>query len=1030
MPRPTSSPPHVRFFPPFFFFFFYYIPCLVSLCSLSHVAESQIQDQELQVLLQLRQSWRDPPSLDHWVPSNSSSRCTWPEVTCQDGSITELNLVNLNINYSIPPFICDLENLTKLDLSYNNIPGEFPTVLYNCSKLVYLDLSQNYFEGPIPSDIDRMADLQVLILSATSFSFDIPASIARLQRLRILHLNQSEYNGTYPEEIFGLSNLEELSLAYNPLFAPSQLLQNFTSLKKLRFFSMPQTNLFGGIPETVSDMEALECLNLGSNPLTGEIPGSIFALRSLSELYVYKTNVYGSIPQAVSATKLSVIHLSFNNLTGNIPEDFGKLKNLSSLSLHQLSGGIPEGIGHLPALSDVRLSNNDLSGTIPLDFGKFSPLRRFEVAYNSLTGALPEQLCHGGTLFGLDVMHNNLSGELPVTWKLQFFVRTLLNDNGFTGNVPGGLWKSPNLAALVLSGNGLTGELPEELSPNLTWIEMSNNKFSGKIPTTVSSWRNLVVFDASTNLLSGMVPTELTELASLTTLLLGQNELSGNLPTTIVSWKSLTTLFLSHNQFTGPIPRDFSLLPLLMRLDLSENQLSGLIPPEIGLLKLVYLNLSSNHLSGRVPFELENNQLENATFEYSFQNNPGLCSSYSFMKLNVCNSQSLLFIIRASRKKRDGFNSTPKLTPFQRLNFTEWNILSELKDENVIGSGASGKVYRIMVNPSGDTVAVKRISDNQQLDKNLEKQFSAEVEILGNLRHINIIKLACYISCENSKLLVYEYMENHSLDHWLHKTKRLLPISGVANNMILDWPKRLQIARGAAKGLCYMHHDCSPPVIHRDVKSSNILLDSEFKAKIADLGLARMLAKNGEAVTLSGIAGSAGYLAPEYAHTTKVNEKIDVYSFGVVLLELTTGREAKGGDEDMCLVDWAWRHILDGKAISDAVDEEINDDSFLGEISNVFKLGIFCTVKRPSKRPPMKKVVQALLKCSDPLFVVEQTSRNDLGVAPLLRNPEHEEMPRSARCLVRSLDRDNQPKARANCRIEATSQWQACLASD
>ncbi|XP_039163944.1 receptor-like protein kinase 5 [Eucalyptus grandis] len=576
---------------------------------------------------------------------------------------------------------------------------------------------------------------------------------------------------------------------------------------------------------------------------------------------------------------------------------------------------------------------------------------------------------------------------------------------------------SRNLTALILSGNGLTGELPKELSPNLTRIDLSNNKFFGEIPSTVSSWRNLRVFIANNNLLRGTVPTELTQLPFLTRLLLGQNKLSGNLPTDIVSWKSLITLDLSHNQLTGPIPSKFGSLPVLTRLDLSENQLCGSIPPEIGLLNLTLLNLSSNSLSGRVPSKLENDALENAMFEYSLENNPGLCSSYSFMTPNVCNSQSrsnfamimvlpiaaamfvllaLLFIIRASRKKMDRFDSTPKLTPFQRLNFTERNILSELKDENVIGSGASGKVYRIMVNSSGDTVAVKRISDNQKLDQNLEKQFSAEVEILGNVRHINIIKLACCISCENSKLLVYEYMENRSLDYWLHKKERLSPVSGVANNMILDWPKRLQIARGAAKGLCYMHNDCSPPIIHRDVKSSNILLDSEFNAKIADFGVARMLAKHGEAVTLSGIAGSAGYLAPEYAHTTKVNEKIDVYSFGVVLLELTTGREAKGRDEDMCLVDWAWRHILDGKAISDAIDEEINHDSFLGEISSVFKLGIFCTVERPSKRPPMKKVVQALLKCSDRLYVVEQTSRRNLDVAPLLANPRHEEMPPSA----------------------------------
>ncbi|KAF8034312.1 hypothetical protein BT93_C0569 [Corymbia citriodora subsp. variegata] len=953
MPRPTSSPPHVHFFFPFF-----YIPCLVFLCSLSHFAESQIQDQELQVLLQLTQSWHSPSSLDHWVPFNPSSHCTWPEVTCQDGSITELNLVYLNINYSIPPFICDLKNLTKLDVSNNNISGEFPTVLYDCSKLAYLDLSQNSFQGPIPSDIDRMADLQVLILTANSFSFDIPASIARLQRLRILHLNQSEYNGTYPEEIFGLSNLEELSLAYNPQFAPSQLPRNFTALKKLWFFSMPQTNLFGGIPETVSDMESLECLNLGENPLTGKIPASIFALRNLSQLYVYKTNVSGSIPQAVSATKLSVIHLSYNNLTGNIPEDFGKLKNLSSLSLqyNQLSGGIPVGIGHLPALSDVRLSNNNLSGTIPPDFGKFSPLRRFEVAFNNLTA--------------------------------------MLNNNGFTGNVPGGLWMSRNLTALYLSVNGLSGELPQELSPNLTRIEMSNNKFSGKIPTTVSSWRNLVVFDASTNLLSGMVPTELTELPSLTTLLLSQNELSGILPTDIVSWKSLTTLNLSHNKISGPIPSKIGLLPVLTQLDLSDNQLSGLIPPEIGQLNVHHLNLSSNHLSGPIPAKLEN-----TAYDTSFLNNPGLCASNSFMRLNVCNSKShrssktnrtliviltiaaamvivllVLLMIRASRKNRDRFDSTPKLTSFQRLNFTESNILSGLEELNVIGSGGSGKVYRIIVNPSGDAVAVKRISNNQKLDEKLEKQFVAEVEILGNTKHLHIIKLLCCISCENSKLLVYEFMENSSLDQWLHKKKRLSPVSGVANNMILDWPKRMQIALGAAKGLCYMHNDCSQPIIHRDVKSSNILLDSEFNAKIADFGLARMLAKPGEAVSMTGVAGSFGYLAPEYARTTRVNEKIDVYSFGVVLLELTTGREANEGDEDMCLADWAWRHMQDGKPISDTLDEEIKDDSNVDKISSVFKLGIFCTTTLPSTRPTMKEVLQVLLKCSDPLYNVEKKS--------------------------------------------------------
>ncbi|KAL3744864.1 hypothetical protein ACJRO7_014037 [Eucalyptus globulus] len=981
MPRLTSSPPHIRFFFPFFS----YIPCVVFLCFLSHAAESQIQDQELQVLSKLRQSWQAPSSLDHWVASDSSSHCAWPEIKCQEGSITELNLVDLNINYSIPPFICDLKNLTKLDLSYNNIPGEFPTVLYNCSKLVYLDLSQNYFKGPIPPDIDCMANLQVLILAANSFSFDVPASVARLRRLRILHLYMSEYNGTYPEEIFGLSDLEELRLEYNKKFVPSQLTQNFTVLKKLRLFSMAQTNLYGGIPKTVSDMEALEHLNLGINPLTGEIPGSIFALRNLSDLYVYETNVSESIPQAVSAANLRVIDLSLNNLMGNIPEVFGQLKNLYCLNLefNQLSGGIPEGIASLPALSDIRLSNNNLSGTIPPDFGKFSPLRRFEVAFNNLTGALPKQLCHGGTLFGLATMDNNLSAELPESLgNCSTLLEVMLNNNGFTGNVPGGLWMSQNLTALLLSGNGLTGELPKELSPNLTRIDLSNNKFFGKIPSTLSSWRNLVEFDASNNLLSGTVPAELTVLPSLTMLLLGQNKLSGNLPTDIISWKSLTTLNLSHNKISGPIPSKIGLLPVLTLLDLSDNQLSGLIPPEFGQLNLNGLNLSSNRLRGPIPAKLEN-----AAYDTSFLNNPGLCASNPFMRINVCNAQShrssktnltlivilaiaaaicvllvVLFKSKASRKNRDRFDSTPKLTSFQSLNFTESNILSGLKEHNVIGSGGSGKVYRIMVNPSGEAVAVKRISNNQKLDEELEKQFVSEVEILGNIKHRHIVKLLCSISCENSKLLVYEYMENSSLDQWLHKKKRSSPIPGVTNNMILDWPKRLQIAIGAAKGLCYMHNDLRPPIIHRDVKSSNILLDSEFNAKIADFGLARMLAKPGEAVTMSAVAGSHGYLAPEYARMARANEKIDVYSFGVVLLELTTGREATDGEEGMGLADWTFNHIQRGKPISDVIDEEIKGSSYLDEIIKVFELGISCTATQPSDRPTMKEVERVLSK--------------------------------------------------------------------
>ncbi|KAJ9167886.1 hypothetical protein P3X46_019476 [Hevea brasiliensis] len=177
-------------------------------------------------------------------------------------------------------------------------------------------------------------------------------------------------------------------------------------------------------------------------------------------------------------------------------------------------------------------------------------------------------------------------------------------------------------------------------------------------------------------------------------------------------------------------------------------------------------------------------------------------------------------------------------------------------------------------------------------------------------------------------------MERYSLDQWLHVKKRSTRVSG---SVYLDRPTRFWIAMGAARGLSYLHHDCLPPIIHRDVKSSNMLLDSAFNAKIADFGLARLVVKKGE-TSVSVVAGSFGYIAPEYAHTAKVKEKIDVYSFGVVLLELTTGKEAHLGDENTCL----------------------------DEMISVFILGVKCTSKQPSDRPSMREVFQILVQYSHP----------------------------------------------------------------
>ncbi|KAJ0780620.1 putative transferase, protein kinase RLK-Pelle-LRR-XI-1 family [Helianthus annuus] len=536
----------------------------------------------------------------------------------------------------------------------------------------------------------------------------------------------------------------------------------------------------------------------------------------------------------------------------------------------------------------------------------------------------------------------------------------IMSGNSFSGELPHEM--GPKLWILDISNNNFSGELPHELGLKLWMLDISNNKFSGQIPTAVSSWTSLRVFKASYNLLDGAIPEDLTAQQNLQTLLLDGNQFTGGLPETIISWRSLQTLNLSRNQLTGRIPAGLFLYDLMV-LDLSRNKLSGEIPSQLGK-QFVFLDLSAN---------------------------PGLCSDKPSLGFNSCRSSKNLakyvamiasiavillilsvlmtrYVIVYYRRKKHGLDTKWNFTAFQNLNFTESTVLPHLTENNVIGYGGSGMVYRVPVNRSGDFVAVKKISSKKDLDQRLEKEFLAEVKILSMVRHSNIVKLMGCISCDISKLLVYEYMENRSLDRWLHRKQAPSSrgLNGSVRHVVLDWPTRLRISLGAARGLCYMHHDCVPGVVHRDVKSSNVLLDSEFNAKIADFGLARILAKENELNSMSTVAGSFGYMAPEYAHTTRVNEKVDIYSFGVILLELATGKEATNGDGNSSLAQWAWQQTVGGAPIEDALDNEVKEPMYLNEMTSVFELGLWCTSQLPTNRPSMKEVCRMLLVVAQP----------------------------------------------------------------
>ncbi|KAG5598821.1 hypothetical protein H5410_030191 [Solanum commersonii] len=867
---------------------------------------------ERDTLLKIKRQWGNLVALDSW--NSTSSPCSWPEIECDDGKVTGIIIQEKDITVEIPSSIYELKILTFLNLRFNYLPGKFPTLLYKCSNLQHLHLSQNYFVGSIPEDIHRLGKLKYLNLGGNNFTGDIPSSVGNLTELETLCMHSNLFDGSFPAEIGNLANLESLGLEFNG-FSPMALPPEFGKLKKINF----------------GEFQNLELVDFAYNNVEGEIPSGLFLLKNLTMMYLFSNRLSGRIPETFDSSKLMELDVSNNNLTGTIPESFGGFKHLEIMNLfgNQLYGAIPDSIAKIPSLKEFKVFRNKLNGSLPSEMGLHSELESFEVSLNSFTGNLPEHLCAGGTLFGVVAYVNNLSGEIPKSLGT-------LYKNQFSGEIPSGVWTLVDMTTT------------EQNCINFTRLEISNNKFSGEIPVGISSWRSLVVLLASNNSFSGRIPVELTSFSQINQLELDGNSLSGELPADIISWKSLTILDLARNKLSGKIPASIGLIPDLVALDLSQNQFSGPIPPQLGVKRITSLNVSSNQLTGNIP-----DAFANLAFENSFLNNPSLCTSNSLPYLPSCNNAevanskrlshrvlalilvlafsvflfsvvSTLFMVRDYRRKKHKRDvACWKLTSFQRLDFTE------------------------------------RIWSDRKVDYILEREFLAEVQILGSIRHSNIVKLLCCISSEDSKLLVYKYMVNHSLDGWLHGKKRVS-----LSNKVMDWPKRLEVAIGAAQGLCYMHHDCTPLIIHRYVKSSNILLDSDFTAKIADFGLAKILEKKGELNTMSAVAGSFGYIAPEYAYTTKVNEKIDIYSFGVVLLELVTGRQPNFGDEHTSLAEWAWNQHGEGNtAIDNMLDTDIKETCYLEEMKTLFRLGLICTSNLPASRPSMKEILQILHRC-------------------------------------------------------------------
>ncbi|XP_065039687.1 leucine-rich repeat receptor-like serine/threonine-protein kinase BAM1 [Musa acuminata AAA Group] len=911
------------------------------------------------------------PELGSWNTTDLSSACSWFGVRCEHGRVVAVDLSNLNVSGSASLEISGLDSLVNLSLAGNQLQGAI--TVSDLPSLRYLNISSNLFDGGLDWDYASLPNLEVLDAYDNNFTACLPSGLDGSKRIKYVDLGGNYISGRIPASYGSLTRLEYLSLNGNDLRGriPGEL-GNLTSLKQLY---LGYYNVFdGGIPTELGKLTNLVHLDLPSCGLDGEIPPEIGNLTNLDTLFLHSNRLSGPIPTTLrNLTRLALLDLSNNALTGEVPHELAALAELSLLNLfmNRLHGSIPEFVAGLPDLEILQLFMNNFTGAIPEKLGSSGRVRVLDLSSNKLTGVVPAHLCPLNELKVLILLNNFLFGPIPDSLgECLSLTRLRLGQNYLNDSIPSGLLYLPNLNLLELQSNYLSGLIPE------------NDPNRGHNPT------QLAQLNLSNNLLTGPIPSSISDLSSIQTLLLGSNQLAGPIPGSIGQLRRMVKLDLSSNGLSGSIPPEIGSCTQLTYLDLSQNNLSGSIPAEIaGVSILNYLNLSRNHLIDSIPRsiaamrsltaadfsfnDLSGELLEAGQLGYlnasAFVGNAGLCGPAvnNPCKITVSPIQaqrgagdfklvfalglllcSLVFAAAAAVRARSHRGSAEwRLTAFQKVDFGVSDVLECMKDGNVVGRGGGGVVYMGRTR-AGDAIAVKQLRAGGH-----DHGFRAEVRTLGSIRHRNIVRLLAFCTNQETNVLVYEYMGNGSLGEVLHGK----------GGGFLGWDRRYRIAVEAARGLCYLHHDCSPMIVHRDVKSNNILLGAGFEAHVADFGLAKFLQHGGASETMSAIAGSYGYIAPEYAYTLKVDEKSDVYSFGVVLLELITGRRPVGGFGDgVDIVQWAKSVTSCSRDNAAAIVDPRLSTVPVDELMHVFFVAMLCVQENSVERPTMREVVQML----------------------------------------------------------------------
>ncbi|KAL6213802.1 hypothetical protein ACLB2K_013242 [Fragaria x ananassa] len=935
---------------PFYLCFFLFCYPLIP------IVLSELSSTQITTMINISNSLNSSGSTVSWNIKSEPNPCLWKGVECNppNSTVTQISLSKLSLSSSdFLPIVCQLESLQILDVSENHlrtIPSGFLTACGKLDGLKLLNFSFNNLLGSLPPFV-WFSGLESLDLSHNKLSQGIDSEqLGGLVALRSLNLSFNNFSGTIPTQLGKSMLLEKLVLSANKFegIIPGEIVD----YRNLTLIDLSANQISGSVSESIGELSKLEVLILSSNILSGVIPESLSNITSLTRFAANSNKFGGPVPGGITK-HLKNLDLSYNSLSGSIPSDL-----LSPLNSN---------------LQTVDLSNNLLQGSIPTPL---SPeLVRLRLGNNSLVGMIPSVTLQN--LVYMEMENNKLNGSIPPELGSCSNLALLnLAQNGLTGALPPQLGNLTKLQVLKLQSNNLAGEIPTEFTElrSLSVLNISWNALNGSIPTTVSNLQKLINMNLQGNNLSGSIPNTIASMSSLLELQLSHNFLSGDIPRMPTSLQ--IALNLSTNLFEGPIPSHLSTLTGLEILDLSNNKFSGQIPSFLAdqLVALTQLILSNNQLSGVSPHF-------NTWVMVNTDGNAGLIKATTPSLVKKGNSKALpialavvagvvsivaiaiLAISRHSYRVNDEqVDSGEDLPPpevlqgslltanaIHRSSIDFTTAMEVVSDPSNIELKTRFSTYYKATVPSGSSYFVKKLNWSDKIFQlGSHDRFENYLQIFGKLSNSNVMTPLAHVTTVDSAYLFYEYAPKGTLFDALH----------CSSDNSMDWASRYSLAIGIAQGLAFLHGCTSGPILLLDLSSRSILLKSLKEPLIGDAELCKVIDPSKSTASLSTVAGSVGYIPPEYAYTMRVTVAGNIYSFGVILLELLTGKPAVS--EGTELANWVPSKSGQQDKILDSTISRTSS-AIRSQMLAVLKVALGCVSVSPEARPRMKSVLRMLL---------------------------------------------------------------------